>query len=142
MSKQPESIVLFDGVCNFCDQAVMFIVDRDRRGHFAFAPLQSRTAARLLSRHGLSTSLSTMVLVDGERVYTQSSAALRIARKLDGLWPLLSVLWLIPKPLRDAAYGYFAAHRYQWFGRLDACRVPTPELRRRFLDMSVSEASP
>jgi predicted DCC family thiol-disulfide oxidoreductase YuxK len=141
MAKQPDGIVLFDGVCNFCDQAVMFIVDRDREGHFAFAPLQSRTAARLLSRHALSTGLSTMVLVEGERVYTQSTAALRIARKLDGLWPLLSVLWLVPKPVRDAAYRYFAAHRYQWFGKLHACRVPTAELRSRFLDMSVAEAA-
>ena len=142
MSKQSESIVLFDGVCNFCDQAVMFIVDRDRRGQFAFAPLQSRTAARLLSRHGMATGVSSVVLVEGERLYTQSAAALRIARRLDGLWPLLSALWIVPKPLRDAAYRYFAAHRYRWFGRLDACRVPTPELRRRFLDMSVSEAAP
>lgn len=140
MSEKPRAIVLFDGVCNFCDHAVMFIVDRDRHGHFAFAPLQSPFAARLLASHGMS-GLSTMVVVEGERVYTRSAAALRIARRLDGLWPLLSVLWLVPKPLRDAAYSHFAANRYKWFGRLDACRVPTPELRSRFLDMNAPEAA-
>jgi len=140
MSQKAKGVVLFDGVCNFCDHAVMFIVDRDRSGYFAFAPLQSPTADRLLASHGMS-GLSTMVVVEGERVYTRSTAALRVARRLDGLWPILSVLWLIPKPLRDAAYSYFAANRYKWFGRLDACRVPTPELRSRFLDVSASEAA-
>jgi predicted DCC family thiol-disulfide oxidoreductase YuxK len=140
MSQKAQGIVLFDGVCNFCDQAVMFIVDRDRSGYFAFAPLQSPTGERLLASHGMS-GISTIVVVEGERVYTRSAAALRIARRLDGLWPLLRVLWLIPKPLRDAAYGYFAANRYKWFGQLDACRVPTPELRSRFLDVNASEAT-
>lgn len=140
MSEKAKAIVLFDGVCNFCDQAVMFIVDRDKRGYFAFAPLQSGVAARLLASHGMS-GLSSIVLVEGERVYTQSSAALRIARHMDGLWPLVRVLWLVPKPLRDAAYRYFAAHRYKWFGKLEACRVPTPELRSRFLDLNASEAA-
>ena len=136
MSEKHRGIVLFDGVCNFCDQAVMFIVDRDRSGHFAFAPLQSVTGERLLAPHGM-TGLSTMVLVEGDRVYTRSSAALRIARGMDGWWPLLSVLWVIPKPVRDAAYSYFAANRYKWFGKLEACRVPTPELRSRFLDLGM-----
>jgi predicted DCC family thiol-disulfide oxidoreductase YuxK len=135
MSEKHKGVVLFDGVCNFCDQAVLFLVDRDRSGHFAFAALQSPTARRLLAPHGL-TDLSTIVLVEGDKVYTRSSAALRIARHMDGLWPLLSVLWLIPKPLRDAAYSYFAANRYRWFGKLEACRVPTPELRARFLDQA------
>jgi len=128
-----KGIVLFDGVCNFCDHAVLFIIDRDRRGRFSFAPLQSPTAARLLGPHGVS-GLETMVLIEDGKLYTRSSAALRIARWMDGLWPLLYVFWLVPRPLRDVAYRYFAAHRYKWFGELNACRVPTPDLRRRFLD--------
>jgi len=141
MDNQPHPIVLFDGVCNVCDQAVLFIVDRDRRQRFRFASIQSPTGARLLAAHGLSglaQVVSTMVLIEGERVYTHSAAALRIARQLDGAWPLLSLFWLVPGPLRDLAYRYFAAHRYRWFGQLEACRVPTPELRSRFLDMGAT----
>jgi predicted DCC family thiol-disulfide oxidoreductase YuxK len=130
---EPRRVVLFDGVCNFCDGAVNFILDRDARGHFEFAALQSPAGARLLEQAG-QPGMSTIVLFEGERVYTQSTAALRIARKLDGAWPLLYALVVVPKPLRDWAYRTFAKNRYRLFGKLDACRVPTPELRARFLD--------
>lgn len=125
-------IVLFDGVCNLCDAAVTFIIDRDADAVFRFTSLQSETGQRLTQQYGLENE-DTVVLVEDGRCYVRSTAALRIARRLDGAWPLLTVLLVVPMPLRDAAYRFIARHRYRWFGTRDACRLPTPELRRRFL---------
>jgi predicted DCC family thiol-disulfide oxidoreductase YuxK len=128
-------IVLFDGVCQFCNAGVNFLIDHDRAARFRFAPLQSAAGQALLRRFHLPTDdFNTFVLIEGERYYTRSTAALRIATLLGGWWSLLQTLLLVPPLLRDAAYDLVARHRYRWFGRLDACRVPTPELRRRFLD--------
>jgi len=129
------AIVLFDGVCNLCNASVGFIIDRDRRGYFSFAALQSEVGRRRLASYRRpGETLDTVVLLEGGRVYTRSRAALRIARRLDGLWPLLFALSVLPEPIADAAYGWIARNRYRWFGRSESCRVPTPELRARFLD--------
>ncbi|MEP0547246.1 MAG: thiol-disulfide oxidoreductase DCC family protein [Rhodothermales bacterium] len=126
-------IVLFDGVCNLCDAAVTFIIDRDADAVFRFASLQSEVGQRLTQRFGIENE-DTVVLVEDGRCYVRSTAALRIARRLDGAWPLLAALLAMPRPLRDAAYRFIARHRYRWFGTHDACRVPTPALRSRFLE--------
>lgn len=128
-------LVLFDGDCNFCNGVVLFIIDRDPRERFVFAPLQSAIGQGTLRDAGLADpSFDSMVLVEGERVFVRSAAALRIALRLRGLWPLLGALGLLfPRFLRDAIYGAFARRRYALFGKSDRCRVPTPELRRRFL---------
>ena len=129
-------VVLFDGVCNLCNGAVQFILDRDPAGTFRFASLQSERAAALLRAHGLEPPAGdpeSMVLIDGGRVYERSSAALRIARRLRGGWSLLYALVIVPRALRDAVYRVVARNRYRWFGKSDQCRVPTPELRARFL---------
>ena len=129
------AVVLFDGVCNFCDASVKFVLDRDEVGYFRFGALQSPAARPYLERCGLSPDeLSTVVLVEGDRCYTRSTAALRITRKLGGAWPLLYALVVVPRPLRDVAYGWFARNRYRWFGKRDECRVPSPALRARFLE--------
>lgn len=132
------ALVLFDGVCNLCNGAVNFIIDRDPVGYFRFAALQSEEAAPLLARFGRppvasATAPDSIVLIEGGRLYERSGAALRIARRLRGPWPLLYAFVAVPKPLRDAAYGWIAANRYRWFGKEDACRLPTPGLRARFL---------
>lgn len=128
-------IVLFDAVCKFCDASVNFILDRDRGGRVRFAALHSPAGQRLLRRFGLPTEqFNSLVLVEGRRCWQRSTAALRIARYLDGLWPLAAVLLAVPPFMRDAAYDLVARNRYNWFGTLDACRVPTPETRARFLD--------
>jgi len=128
------SIVLFDGVCNFCSDAVRFLIPRDPAGRLRFAALQSETGAEIERRFGLDpTDLDTMILVEGGRAHRKSGAALRVLRHLSGAWPLLSVLLLVPAPIRDWAYDRFAERRYRWFGRRDACVVPTPELQDRFL---------
>lgn len=128
------ALVLFDGVCNLCNAAVNFIIARDPDGQFAFGALQSEAGASLLARHGLRAgALDSIVLIEGGRAYRRSEAALRIAWHLGGGWRLLYPLVWLPRPLRDAAYDYLAAHRYRWFGQREACRVPTPELRARFV---------
>jgi predicted DCC family thiol-disulfide oxidoreductase YuxK len=133
---RPESLVLFDGVCNFCNGAVNFIIDRDPGGRFRFAPLQSETAAALLKHNGVEIpagGADTMILIEGGRIYDRSTAALRIARGLRMPWPLVYALIVVPRPIRDAFYRYFARNRYRWFGKSESCRMPTPELRARFL---------
>ena len=127
-------VVLFDGVCNVCSASVQFIHKRDPQGHFKFAALQSDAGREILDGFGLRTDdFDTIVLVDGERHYTRSTAALRIARQLRGLWPLMYGFIVVPRFLRDAVYNLIARNRYTWFGRKDECMVPTPELRARFL---------
>jgi predicted DCC family thiol-disulfide oxidoreductase YuxK len=135
---EQKRIVLFDGLCNFCNATVLFIIDRDPKEHFAFAPLQSELGQELLRVRGFTDlTPETVVLVDGDRVFTRSTAGLRIALGMGSLWPVLGALgYLIPRPLRDLAYRAFAKRRYRWFGKSDTCRVPTPELRRRFLALS------
>ena len=127
-------VLLFDGVCNFCNGAVRFVVPRDRAGRMRFAALQSETGREFQQRFGLDPDdLDTVVLVEGDRFHAKSDAVLRVARHLSGAWPLLAALLVIPRPLRDWAYDRFAENRYRWFGRSEACLVPTPEVRERFL---------
>lgn len=129
------SLVLFDGLCNLCNGAVNFIIDRDPGARLAFAPLQSPTGLSTLHQLGFPTDvLSSVVLVENGKSYTRSTAALRIARHLGGLWPLIFVLVLIPRPLRDLIYDWIARNRYRWFGRRDSCRMPSPEIAGRFMD--------
>jgi predicted DCC family thiol-disulfide oxidoreductase YuxK len=113
---------------------VDFILERDRKGTFRFAALQSEAGQRLLRGFELPTAEHrSLVLVEGDRVYLRSSAALRIARRLGGLWPALYLFIVVPPFLRDLAYDFVARNRYRWFGKRDTCRVPTPELADRFL---------
>lgn len=126
-------MILFDGVCNLCNGAVQFVIERDRAARFQFAPLQSAAAARLIagSREPLPDSI---VLVENGRLWTRSTAALRIARGLTFPWSAAYALIAVPRPLRDWIYDVVARKRYAWFGRRDACMVPTPALRARFLE--------
>jgi len=133
MAQEP-SIVLFDGVCNVCNSAVNFIIDRDPDERFHFASLQSPQGMALATSHGVDASkISTVVLIDEGKAYTNSTALLRVARRLRAPWPLAYAAMLVPRALRDAAYRFFVANRYRWFGKSETCRVPTPEIRRRFL---------
>ncbi|MCZ6792232.1 MAG: DCC1-like thiol-disulfide oxidoreductase family protein [Planctomycetota bacterium] len=118
-------IVLFDGECSLCSRSVQFVVDRDPRQRFRFAPLQSETGRELLQRFSLGDDLSSVVLVEGERCFLRSTAALRIARRLRGLWPLLYALIIVPRPLRDAIYDWIAANRHRLLGGKTECRLPT-----------------
>ena len=131
-----QPIIFFDGVCNLCNSAVNFIIDRDKRKQFYFASLQSEQAKSVLKEYGEEVKkLDTIIYKDSEnRLYTKSSAALRIAKNLNAGWPLLYFFIILPKPLRDAIYDFIAARRYAWFGKRETCRLPDPELKERFLD--------
>ncbi|MDO6429792.1 thiol-disulfide oxidoreductase DCC family protein [Flavitalea sp. BT771] len=127
--------MLFDGVCHLCSSSVQFILKRDRRGIFRFASLQSEVGQSLLRHSGLpADQLDSFVLVENNKVYTRSAGALRVCRKLDGAWPLLSFFRIIPRPLRDAVYNWIARRRYRWFGKNDSCWLPSPEWKSRFLE--------
>jgi|SRR5579872_2431046 len=130
------AILLFDGVCNLCNAWVNFLIDRDAVGALRFASLQSVAAQELLARLGRPAPTNepdTVLLVERGRVFDRSTAVLRAARHLRGAWPLLAALLAVPRPVRDGIYRWIARHRYRWFGRSEACRVPTPELEARFL---------
>lgn len=132
---EARAVILFDGVCHLCQGAVKFIIKRDPSGRFRFASQQSDIGRRLLAGTEVdSDSMDTIVLIDenGE-VHTRSSAAIRIAGGLRFPCPLLTVLRWVPRRLRDRLYELVAANRYRWFGKDDACMVPTPEIRKRFL---------
>lgn len=127
-------VVLFDGVCNLCNGSVQFILKRDPQARFRFASLQSDAGRSLLQEHGLDPeALSSVVVIDGGQAWRESSAALRIARYLPGGWKLLRIFTLVPRPLRDAVYRWIARNRYRWFGKMETCWLPTPELKGRFL---------
>jgi predicted DCC family thiol-disulfide oxidoreductase YuxK len=127
--------VLFDGECNLCNGAVQFVLRRDPRALFRFASLQSAAARAVLEATGRRDTLpDSIVLVQGGRVLVKSTAALAIARGLRWPWPLLTVLWIVPYPVRDFVYDWIARHRHRWFGRRQQCWVPTAALRERFLD--------
>ncbi|MBK9153635.1 MAG: thiol-disulfide oxidoreductase DCC family protein [Chloracidobacterium sp.] len=126
--------VLFDGVCNFCNNSVNFIIERDKAGYFKFAPLQSEIGEELIEKYGIDPAdTDSVVLIDEGKAFTHSTAALKIARKLDGPWSLSHGLIIVPRFIRDGAYKLFAKYRYRLFGRRDACMMPTPEIRARFL---------
>jgi predicted DCC family thiol-disulfide oxidoreductase YuxK len=127
--------ILFDGVCNLCNALVQFVIARDPSARFHFAALGSEAAAALLRDAGAADPLpDSMVLVEDRRVYLRSDAALRVARRLRFPWPAAYALVVVPRFVRDRVYDFIAARRYRWFGRRESCMVPTPDLKRRFLD--------
>jgi predicted DCC family thiol-disulfide oxidoreductase YuxK len=140
------AVVLFDGVCNFCDASVNFIIERDRQSYFKFAPLQSGAGKALASKYGLALSadeqerddrvipIDSVILIEDDRAYTHSTAALRIVRRLGGVWSWVYAFIIVPKPIRDLFYRLFARYRYRIFGRKDECVLPSAEVRTRFLD--------
>lgn len=129
-----ERIILFDGVCNLCNASVQFVIRHDRHNRFRFASLQSDYGQQLLRREGFSTEeLTSFILVEGDKTYRRSTAALRVARQLPGGWSLLYAFIVVPPFIRNAVYDFIAANRYRWFGKQDACMVPTPELRAKFI---------
>ncbi len=134
------AVVLFDGVCNLCNSTVHFIIARDPKAYFRFAPLQSASAAALLGDKapGADVAPDSVMLVEDGKVYQASTAALRVARKLSGAWKLLYAFIVVPRFVRDPVYYLIARNRYRWFGKSDACWLPTPELRSRFLETNAA----
>ena len=144
------AIVLFDGVCNFCDSSVNFIIEHDPHGYFKFAPLQSEEGRRLANEYGFESAtaaddaaapaanadlipIDSVILIEDGKAYTHSTAALRITRRLGFPWSLFYAFTVVPKGLRDYFYKLFARYRYRFFGRKDQCMLPSPDVRARFL---------
>lgn len=128
-----ERIVLFDGVCNFCNGAVNFIIRHDRYRKFKFAALQSEKGRQLRAKHSIGDDVDSIVLIENDVAYLHSTAALRIARSLGGIWSLGYVFIIVPQVIRDWFYKLFARYRYRLFGKKDVCMVPTADMRERFL---------
>lgn len=127
-------IILFDGVCNLCNSSVQFIIKRDKKALFKFASLQSEEGQRILKKFNLPVDqINTIILTDDSNFWSKSTAALKIATKLSGLWPMMYAFILIPKLLRDKVYEFIARNRYRWFGKQESCWIPSPELKARFI---------
>ena len=131
-------IILFDGVCNLCNSAVQWVIERDKEGRFDFASLQSQAARRELESvmrpEEIAALPDSIVLVDSDGIHTRSAAALRIVRALGFPFALLGLGVVVPRAIRDTVYDWIARNRYRWFGRRDTCMTPTPDLAARFLD--------
>lgn len=128
-----KAIILFDGVCNLCNSSVQFIIKHDKAAYFNFASLQSDFGGQLKETKQIPDNVDSIILMENGKVYMQSSAILRIARNLDGVWKLAAAALIIPRPIRDMVYRYVAKNRYRWFGKQDQCMLPSPELKERFL---------
>lgn len=129
-----KAIVLFDGVCNLCNGSVQFIIRRDAAGFFQFASLQGGAGQALMAKYRLEGEMSSIVLIENDRVYLKSDAVLRICRHLKGGWRLLVIFRIVPRPLRNLVYDFIARNRYRWFGKQDTCMLPTPDIKNRFLE--------
>ena len=131
-------VLLYDGACGFCSATVQLVLRRDRRGALRFAVLGGAYARALVARHPDLADVDSLVWAEssarGERVFVRSEAGLRLARYLAGPWHLALVAWLLPRFLRDSVYDVVARHRHRLGGPADACFVPPPEVRARFLD--------
>jgi predicted DCC family thiol-disulfide oxidoreductase YuxK len=126
-------IILFDGVCNFCNSSVQFIIQRDPKGIYKFASIQSDVGQKLVKEYKVPTEMDSFIYLEDNKVYFKSTAALKVCRNLKGLWKLAYIFIMVPRPLRDKVYEYIARNRYKWFGKRDTCMIPSPEQRKRFL---------
>ena len=132
---EEKKIILFDGVCNFCNYWINFALKRDKKKKLMFTPLQGETAKQLLPQYHINpTSINSVIFIDKGKAYTQSSASLRICKYMSGGWKLFYGFIIIPKFIRDFFYNIIARNRYKWFGKKESCMVPTPKVKDRFLD--------
>ena len=128
-------IVLFDGVCNLCNGTVQFLLKRDKKKRFLFGSLQGKTGQEYLRKYHLPTDqFHSFMLIEGNVLYTRSTAVLRMLRYLGRGWQLLYVFIYVPQPIRDGVYKLIASNRYKLFGKKDACRIPSLDEKDRFLD--------
>ncbi len=133
-----DPVLLYDGVCGFCNRSVQTIIKHDRRKEMRFAALQSEYGKQIVSRHAELHDIDSLILVEQisgeEKVFAHSTGALRVARYLGGWWKIFLIAYIIPRPVRDFVYRLFARYRYKLFGKYDSCPIPSPEIRSRFLD--------
>lgn len=130
-------ILLFDGVCNLCENSVLWIIKKEKRPIIQFASLQSTIAQDILEKLNVEDKfeLTSLVFIENEKVYRASSGALKAAKYLKFPYCLVQIFWIIPKVIRDKVYYWVGRNRYKWFGKKSQCMIPTPALRSRFLDL-------
>lgn len=128
-----KKIILFDGPCHFCQWNVQFIIKRDPKGKFRFAPLKSEIGQKLLDHYEIPRHIDSLIFIHGDMWFDQSSAVLNICRYLKGFWKLFFLLLIIPKPFRDIIYRFIAKNRYRFNRKQKKCAIPTPETKKRFL---------
>ena len=127
-------VVLFDGVCNFCNGSVNFILRQDRKGIFRFAALQSEAGQEILDQYGLANeSFDSFILVEKGKIYQRSTAALKVFNKLSWYWKWTQLFFIIPPFIRNMVYDFIARNRYKWFGKKESCMLPSPAVKERFL---------
>ncbi|TBN06441.1 DUF393 domain-containing protein [Hyunsoonleella flava] len=131
-----KQLILFDGICNLCNSSVQYVIKRDKKNQFMFAALQSDVGKNIINHFNIDTSkVDSIVLYTPEKgITTKSTAALKVASKLGFPTNILSVFLIIPPFISNWVYDFVAKNRYKWYGKKDACMIPTPELRNRFLD--------
>jgi predicted DCC family thiol-disulfide oxidoreductase YuxK len=130
-----KAIILFDGVCNFCNSSVNFVMKHDKKDRFRFAPLQSATGKKILQQfHEDTDATDSVILIENSGLYKRSTAILRIAKRLGGAYLLLYGFMIVPRFLRDAVYNFIGRNRYKWFGKKDRCMVPTEEVKKKFME--------
>jgi predicted DCC family thiol-disulfide oxidoreductase YuxK len=133
MAEKP--IILFDGVCNFCNAGVNFVIRQDKKNIFRFAALQSGTGRRLAEQYDLpKKDFDSFILIENDKVYNRSSAGLKVFNRLPWYWKWTQLFSIVPKTVRDAMYDFIARKRYKWFGKKEECMIPTPEVHNRFLN--------
>lgn len=130
-----KSIIIFDSVCNLCNATVNFVIKHDKKAQFLFASFQSDAAKEILLHFNLKNlNGGSIILVEGQKVYDKSTAALKIAKRLDGGTKAFYAFFIMPKIFRDWVYDFIAKNRYRWFGKRDSCLIPSVKLKNRFLD--------
>ena len=132
-----KQLILFDGVCNLCNSSVLFVIKRDKTNTFLFAPLQSEVGKTIINEYNIDTTKTDSILLfdpKSYKIYEKSSAALHIAKQLSFPYYLMAVFFIVPTVVRNVLYDFVAKNRYKWFGKKDACMIPTPELKAKFLD--------
>lgn len=129
-----KAIIFFDGVCNLCNSSVQFVIKHDKKHHFVFAALQSDVARDILLQYPTKiTKKDSILLLQNNQLYSESTAVLYIAKHLTGFWKVFQVFWIVPSFIRDPLYRYIAKKRYNWFGKRDSCMTPSKEIQEKFL---------
>lgn len=131
-----KKIILFDGVCNLCNDSVIKVIKNDKRNIFLFAAIQSETGQKIINHLKIDTSKTDSIILyePNKAYYTKSDAALRIMKEFSGFWKIMQIFRILPNSFNNIFYDYVARNRYKWYGKKESCMIPTPELKAKFLD--------
>ena len=131
-----KKIILFDGVCNLCNESVIKVIKNDKKNVFLFTAIQSETGKKIIHHLGIDTSKTDSIILYEPKnaYYVKAAAALKIMKEFSGFWKLMQVFTILPNSFNNIFYDYIARNRYKWYGKKDSCMIPTPELKAKFLD--------